>query len=215
LQNPFPLVKKVWEEFFDQVLIKESINRFSVIGYSMGARFALTTLSIYAKQIDNLYLVAPDGLVQGNWYRFATRNKLQRLLFKLVLNSYPLFLKIAKLLSKLGVLNKGLLKFAQVHLQHKEERERIYITWVSFRKLVLAPSELHKITKKYKIGTKIILGNYDRVIPIKRIEPKLITSDFLILIKVYVTHHKLFFYNFLNTAQNSTSKSNDKLNFAT
>lgn len=165
----------------------------------MGGRFALTTLSLYPKQVDNLYLIAPDGLVEGNWFRFATSSKLQRLLFKSVINFYSIFLVFAKSLSNMGILNKWLLKFSQVHLQDKVERKRVYNTWTSFRSLTLSPKELHYISTEYKIGTLIILGNFDRVIPIKRIEPKLVKSPYLTLKKVDVTHHKLFYYNFLDT----------------
>ena len=165
----------------------------------MGGRFALTTFSLFPERINSLYLIAPDGLVEGNWFKFATRNILQRTVFKLVLNSFPTFLVIAKSLSKIGVLNKGLLKFAQVNLQNKQERQRVYNTWTSFRSLKLSPQKLHAIATKYKIDTTIVLGNFDRVIPIKRIEPRLIKSKYLTFKKVAVTHHKLFYYNFLDT----------------
>lgn len=165
----------------------------------MGGRFALTTLLFYPKQIDHLYLIATDGLVEGSWYRFATRSKIQRLLFKSVLNSYPIFLALAKSLSNIGLLNKGLLKFAQVHLQSKSERDRVYNTWTCFRLLKVSPKILNSTITKYRINTTIVLGNFDRVIPIKRIEPKLLKSPYLSLKKVSITHHKLFYYNFLDT----------------
>lgn len=165
----------------------------------MGGRFALTTIALFPDQIDNLYLIAPDGLVEGNWFRFATCSKIQRLLFKSVLNSYSIFITISNSLSKIGVLNKGLLKFAHVHLHNKLERERVYNTWTSFRKLKLSPKKLHVLTTQYHIETLIVLGNYDRVIPIHRIEPKLIKSRFLKLKKKPISHHKLFYYNFLDT----------------
>lgn len=168
------------------------------MGYSMGGRFALTTLFLFPERIDNLYLIAPDGLVDGNWFRFATGSRLQRILFKSILNSFPTFLVIANSLSKIGILNKGLLKFAKVHLQEKKERERVYNTWTSFRKLKLSTQKLHAIISEHKIENMIVLGNFDRVIPIKRIEPKLIKSKFLIFKKVPITHHKLFYYNFLD-----------------
>ena len=173
----------------------------------MGGRFALTTFYLFPEKVDNLYLIAPDGLVEGNWFRFATGGNLQRRLFKSVLHSFPTFLVIAKSLSKMGILNKGLLKFAKVHLQNIKERERVYNTWTSFRNLKVSPKELYTISTQYRIKTMIILGNYDRVIPIKRIEPKLIKTKFLILKKEPISHHKLFYYNFLNTAQNTTQKS--------
>ncbi len=197
LNPPVALNENDWKLYLDKLFLKESVERFSVIGYSMGGRFALTTLQHFAAQMDYLYLIAPDGLVEGNWYRFATGSKTQRLLFKTVLRSYPSFLAIAKSLSNMGVLNKGLLKFAQVHLQSKEERNRVFNSWICFRKLVLSPKKLHKISLQHKVTVRIILGNYDRVIPVKRIVPKLIISPFITLQKVDITHHKLFYFDFL------------------
>lgn len=199
LKPPFALKPTEWKLYFDTLLTKEDIEQFSVLGYSMGGRFALTTLKLYGSQIAHFYLVAPDGLVIGNWYRFATSSKLQRMLFKSMLASYPIFLAIAKFLSNIGVLNKGLLKFAQTHLSSKEERRRVYQSWICFRRLSLTPFEFDKITRKHNIKAEIVLGNYDRVIPIKRIEPTLISSKLLTLKKVDVTHHKLFYYDFLDT----------------
>jgi pimeloyl-ACP methyl ester carboxylesterase len=188
-----------WKLYMDKLIKEEAINRFSIMGYSMGGRFALITLSLYGSQTDKLYLIAPDGLVEGNWYRFATRSRSQRKLFRLVLNSYPTFLAISKFLSKIGLINKGLLKFAQVHLQNKDERTRVYNTWTCFRLLNLSPNKLHTILKTYKIPTEIILGNYDRIIPLKRIESKVNDNSCFTIKKVPITHHKLFYYNFLDT----------------
>ncbi len=187
----------------DRLIQIESIADFSVMGYSMGGRFALTTFSLYPKQINKLYLVASDGLVEGNWYKFATSSLLQRLLFRSVLNSYSTVLALSKNLSKIGVLNKGLLKFAQIHLEQKEDRKRVFRTWTSFRKLTLSAKKMHVISNKHKILVLIVLGNYDRVIPIKRIEPKLIKSQYLTLKKVDITHHKLFYFDFFDSPQNS------------
>lgn len=189
-----------WKSYFEKLIKKESIETFSIVGYSMGGRFALTTFKHFSHKIEHLYLVAPDGLVSGNWYKFATGSHVQRLLFKSVLNSYSTFLAFAKSLSKIGMLNKGLLKFSSMHLQNKEERNRVYNTWTSFRLLNLSPIELDSISKKHKISIDLILGNYDRVIPIKRIEPQLLKSSYLNVKKVSITHNKLFYYNFLERA---------------
>lgn len=183
----------------DKIIKEESIEKFTVVGYSLGGRFALTTLSLYTALIDKVYLIAPDGLVEGNWYLLATGSKIQRLLFKSVLNSYSSFLIIANWLSKFGLLNKGLFKFAQVHLQNKQERDRVYNSWTCFRLLKLSPQKLLAISDFNKIKTTVILGTYDRIVPIKKIEPKLIKSPFLTLKKVSITHYKLFYYNFLDT----------------
>lgn len=196
-----------WNLYLEKLIQIESIKRFSVVGYSMGGRFALATLSLCANQIDELFLIAPDGLVEGFWFKFATKNKTQRGLFKAVLKSYPTFLIIANSLSKLGFLNKGLLKFAKAHLHSKTERNRVYNTWTSFKELRLSPTKLNQALEDYKINCFLILGNCDRVIPIKRIEPRMTESHWLKIQKIPVSHHKLFYYNFLDPPDKSPHNS--------
>lgn len=194
-----PILPNDWKQYMNVILENESVEEFSIVGFSMGSRFALTTLALYPKMVNKIYLLAPDGLIEGSWYRFTTGNYVQRSLFKTVLSTYPTFLAIAKFLTKIGLLNKGLLKFAQIHLQTSEERTRVYNTWVYFRKLALSPKSLHSISTAYTIPIKVILGNFDRVIPISRIEPPLIKSDLLTVKKVDITHNKIFYYDFLDT----------------
>jgi len=187
-----------WKTFFDQLIIVEHINQFSVTGYSMGGRFALATFSLYPNKIDSIYLVAADGIISSKLFKVATGTTLMRLIFKSMINSYPLFMSVSNVLTKIGVLNKGLQKFATLHMKNSSERLRIYNSWTSFRKLKLAPPDIAKISEKYSINVHIRLGTYDRVIPVSRIEPNLIKNEWLDYKPLEITHHKLFYYDFLN-----------------
>ncbi|MCB0497740.1 MAG: alpha/beta fold hydrolase [Cyclobacteriaceae bacterium] len=195
---------KFLKEFLAQLIEKELPEKFSLMGYSMGGRFALTTLKLFPEKIDTIYLLAPDGLVEGNWFRFATGSYIQRTIFKGAFSSYPTFISVATRFSKVGILNKGLLKFAEIHLKNEEERNRVYDSWTNFRKLKLSPYEFHYLISKYKVKSSVVLGMYDKVIPAKRIVSKLIESPMLKIYHVPITHNKLFYYNFLDQKKNSS-----------
>lgn len=209
LRPVIPLKAGQLKSFFDTLIETEFPDKFSIVGYSMGGRFALTVLKLLPQKINSIYLLAPDGLVDGEWYRFATKTSLQRRVFKNSLNSYPTFLWFAKSLSKAGFLNKGLLKFTEIHLKNKEERVRVFNTWTNFRFLKLPPQEFQAIINKHKIKALVVLGMFDRVIPIRRIAPHLTESTYLEVRKVPVTHNKLFYYNFLDPKQNLEANSNE------
>lgn len=196
-------------QFLTPIIEEEFDNKFSVIGYSMGGRFALATLNLFPENINQIYLLAPDGLVEGNWYKIATRTQWQRKTFKKALASYPKLLSMAMLLSNMGALNKGLLKFAQIHLKDRENRDRVYNTWTCFRNLKLSPGQFHYLLNRYGIKATLVLGQYDSVIPIKRIIPKLIESQYLTILQIPITHNKLFYYNFLDEKRNSSINSNE------
>ncbi len=187
-----------WKTFFDQLIIAEHINRFSVTGYSMGGRFALASFSLFPNKIDNIYLVAADGIITSKLFKVATSTALMRLVFKGMINSYPLFIRLSNVLTKMGVLNKGLQKFATLHMKNSSERLRIFNSWTSFRRLKLTPPDIAEISNKHSIKVFIRLGTYDRVIPVSRIEPKLIKNEWLDYKPLEITHHKLFYYDFLN-----------------
>ncbi len=163
----------------------------------MGGRFALTTLKLYPQMVSAIYLVAADGIIASRLYKVATGTGFMRAIFKWMLNSYPTFLTISNTLTKLGILNRGLQKFAQLYMRDKKERDRIYDSWTTFRQLQLNPKDLASISVKYQIPVHIALGKYDRVIPVNRIKPHLVQNQFLDYKTVDITHHKLFYYNFL------------------
>jgi len=187
-----------WKSFFDILITNEQINHFSVTGYSMGGRFALTTFSLYPHLTDNIFLVAADGIITSKLFKTATSTALMRRIFKGMINSYPTFIQLSTMLTKLGIINKGLQKFATLHMKNSVERHRIFNSWTSFRELKLSPTAIARISEKHTIPVYIRLGTYDRVIPVSRIKPKLIKNKWLDYKTLEITHHKLFYYDFLN-----------------
>ena len=59
------LTKPNWYRLMDAFLRAQGITRFSLMGFSLGGRFALTTVEAFAERIDQLFLMAPDGITQN------------------------------------------------------------------------------------------------------------------------------------------------------
>ncbi len=56
-----------------QLLEQHGRQRFSLMGYSMGGRLALCVIEKMAAQVDELILLAPDGLKNNPWHLFVTQ----------------------------------------------------------------------------------------------------------------------------------------------
>ncbi len=191
-----PLTPPNWKAYFNFLIEQENLTQFSLAGYSLGGRFALTTFRLYPQRVKAIYLSAADGIVASRLYKIATGTAVMRSVFKGMLNSYPAFIKISNALTRLGILNKGLQKFALLHMKEASERVRIYNSWTAFRLMKLSPKRIAQISVKHQIPVHIALGKFDRVIPVDRIKPHLIQNQFLDYKTVDITHGKLFYYNF-------------------
>ena len=49
----YEIFKKIWKEYVDKFLQENQIQKFSIISFSMGGRFALVTLEAFSERIEN------------------------------------------------------------------------------------------------------------------------------------------------------------------
>ena len=76
------LTKTDWQRLIGAFLDGQGVDRFSLMGFSLGGRFALATAEAFASQLDQLILIAPDGVTRTSWYWAATTTRLGRWLFR-------------------------------------------------------------------------------------------------------------------------------------
>ena len=67
------ITKEIWKEYLEKFLQESQIQTFSIIAFSMGGRFALATVEAFAERIEELILLAPDGITEDPKYVLATR----------------------------------------------------------------------------------------------------------------------------------------------
>lgn len=162
--NEQPLEKKVWRAILQRFLHENQIDSFSLLGYSMGGKFVLATLEAYADKVTKVFLLAPDGVKTNFWYYLATYPVLLRKLFKSMIHHQDRFLSISRTLNRIGIIDKSILRFAEYQMNTTEKRERVYYSWVVFRKLKFNITALAALANQHAIPVTIIVGKYDKVI---------------------------------------------------
>jgi pimeloyl-ACP methyl ester carboxylesterase len=160
-----PLTKLSWYSLMDAFLRMQGITRFSLMGFSLGGRFALTTIETFAERIDQLFLVAPDGITQNFWYRLATTTTFGRKLFWYVLQHLPLLLHTGHTFVKMGLLEQGIMRFAELSLGTPNQRALAYQSWTQFRKIQPNLVTIAKLINGIPMRVHFFTGVFDQIVP--------------------------------------------------
>jgi pimeloyl-ACP methyl ester carboxylesterase len=164
-----PIEQKDWKEYLQGFLHEHQIDRFSVLGFSLGARLALASLEAFPERMAAIYLVAPDGLRASPWYTLATGSLLTRKVFHMAVARPGIFFKLADIFYRWGWLDAKLHRVAEYHMRHPEKRERVYQAWVGFRRLKSAPRRVASLIRRHHIRVMILVGTGDTLIPPGRV----------------------------------------------
>ncbi|MBL7829032.1 MAG: alpha/beta fold hydrolase [Saprospiraceae bacterium] len=139
-------------------------ERFSLLGFSFGARLALAMLPALAPQLDRLYLMAPAG--KGtlgldladrvpSFLRKASRWLIQ----------YPGFLLgCGRLLQRMGLLHMVSFQFLERNLRRPERAKRAVNCWISMQYFKLNASQIKPLLHQYPIETTVFAGRRDPLI---------------------------------------------------
>lgn len=162
-----PLEKEFWKSLINQLLTENNIQTFSLLGFSMGGKFALATLEAFPKQTQELILIAPDGIKTSFWYSLATYPVAFRNLFKSMIQKPERFNAIIQVAHKLRLVDKGILRFVESQMNTEEKRNRVYFSWVVFRHLKFNMTEIAHLINTHAIKLVMITGKYDKIITTK------------------------------------------------
>lgn len=169
-KNESPLQKDDWNNAIKLFTEYERIDRFSLLGFSMGAKFALAIAESLPDKINQIVLIAPEGIKINFWYALATNFSVSRKLFKSMILHPKRFTFLARALRSLRLMDKGLIRFAERQMNTLEKRNKVYYSWVVFRDLKFEPQDLVRILNQYNIRVTFIVGSRDKVITTKSIK---------------------------------------------
>lgn len=158
------LTKEFWNELIHNFLAEQHIDRFSLAGFSLGGRFVFATLEAKSDKIDSIFLLAPDGVKTNFWYNLATYPVAFRKLFKSMILHPNYFYSIAHFIHKVGLVDKGLIRFAESQMRTLEMRSRVYHSWVVFRELQFNMASIAELIQKNNIESSLVVGRFDKVI---------------------------------------------------
>lgn len=159
------LTKTSWQRLIGAFLKAQNINRFSLMGFSLGGRFALATVEAFADRLDQLILIAPDGITRSLWYRLATGSGVGRWLFRFVLRHLSMFNWIGHSLTRIRLLNRTAMRFAEISLGTPEQRRLVYQTWTQFRFITPDLETVSARLNHESIRVRFFTGAFDRIVP--------------------------------------------------
>lgn len=161
------LEKEDWKNVITLFLQKEKITEFELAGFSMGGKFAFATLEAFPERTKRMLLIAPDGIKVNFWYRLATYPVMMRVLFESFISKPAIFFTLARFLQSVGIIDKYLLRFVTLQMDTEEKRKRVYSTWIYFRHLKFDMRSIAELLIEKNIPLKIIVGRFDKVIPVR------------------------------------------------
>lgn len=165
-----PMEKEFWNRLVDQFLMQQNIHSFSVMGYSMGGKFALAISERFPNQVKEIFLLAPDGIKTSLWYSLATYPQLLRKLFKSMILKPARFKYIISLARNLHFVDKGILRFAETQMNTEEKRKQVYYAWVVFRHLKFDTAKIATLINSNNTNLTLVIGKHDKIITAKNME---------------------------------------------
>jgi pimeloyl-ACP methyl ester carboxylesterase len=165
-----PLEKEMWRAMMLKFLQKHKIENFTVLGFSLGGKFALTSLELFPDKIERIVLLAPDGIKTNFWYSLATYPLLLRKFFKSMILKPGRLHTVTSLLNALHLVDRGILRFAESQMDTQEKRERVYYSWVVFRHLHVDIQKIADVINQRAIHLIMIVGNHDKIITVQNMQ---------------------------------------------
>ncbi len=153
------------QDLIRNTLTTFQVERFSLMGYSIGGRICMKIVELMPDEINRLVLIASDGL-RFNWfYYFLTRTIIGKGLFKSFLNNPKPYMPFLKLARNLGFIDKSRYKFAMKYITEEDDRLFLLHVWSATSLMIPNYPILKKSINIYEIKTYLFLGLRDRVIP--------------------------------------------------
>ena len=153
-------------EIIDIIIRKEEFlsDRFSLCGFSLGGRVALSLFERIPDRIESVTLLAPDGLKLNFWYWFATQTSTGRRLFLFTMKQPSWFFLFLSLLHKLRFVNASFYKFVRYYVGDHNARMLLYNRWNILRGLRPNIKAIRKSIKDHQTRVVIVYGKHDRII---------------------------------------------------
>jgi pimeloyl-ACP methyl ester carboxylesterase len=157
--------KELVREYLEQWFGVYGRQRISLMGYSIGANMVLLLLEEYAELIDEIILMAPDGITTYQGFNFLTNKTIGKVLFRSVTKTKWLIPALLKNLLRFGLIDEALYKIAHSETDTQKKRDDVYYTLNLIRRLKPDEKKVAQLINQYQIKTSLIFGKFDNLFP--------------------------------------------------
>ncbi len=158
---------KRWKAMFGEFLRSEGVERFSLLGFSLGGKVALYTFQLFGDRVDELHLIAPYG-IKANVVELITQRLpfVYRRLERYV--QHPAnFLFLLEMLRRYKLLNTTLVKITIKQMSSQEARARVFHTMRLYGALRLDLKSIRRKLEASHVPVVFYLGLYDKILTLK------------------------------------------------
>ncbi|MDO3625511.1 alpha/beta fold hydrolase [Mucilaginibacter sp. BT774] len=158
---PRSLVKYYLEEWFKAF----GTQRVSLMAYSIGAKLALILLEEYPEWIDEIILMAPDGLSVYKGFDFLTNKSIGKYFFRKATKSNWMAPALLRNLRRLRIIDGNLYNIAYNEIDTEKKRLDVYYTLNLIRLLQPDTNKIIKLIDQHPVKCTIIFGKHDKLFP--------------------------------------------------
>lgn len=155
-----------FEAIVQAILVIENKERFSLAGFSFGARIVERLFFRFQHRIDHILMFAPDGFGTKWLFEITMIPRFIRRFAKWLLDRPQWFVRILTFFYKHKLINRFIYAFTYNHLGRSERRTRLFSYWLSMDDFVIKPERFKARLKKSGILTDVFFGKNDDIIPL-------------------------------------------------
>ncbi len=157
--------KNMLRAYLDEWFKMYGKQRVSVMGYSIGANMALILAEEYPDLIDDIILMAPDGLSVYKGFHFLIHQPIGKYFFKRSTKSKWLTPALLKNLKKVHLIDDSLYTIAYNEVDTPKKRLDVYYTLNLMKLLTPDVGKIVNLINQYKIRCRLIFGKDDKLFP--------------------------------------------------
>jgi len=159
------ITKKQFAGLVEEFCAHEHIDRFSVLGYSMGSHYATAVAEELGSRIDEYIVAAPSSLNPGLLIRFFSKSKLGNALLKKLVLSEKALINMLNFTKRLGLIDEVGRNILYKEIDTPELRFNFYACFIYLRLLETNEPQLIKSLTEQNIRSIFIFGKRDRMYP--------------------------------------------------
>ncbi|PSK89077.1 alpha/beta fold hydrolase [Taibaiella chishuiensis] len=141
------------------------VEKFDLLGFSLGGRVVLNILELQPNWVDKALLLAADGMQKNFWYGLATRNPAGKIIFKKIIADPQRWISKMAWLRKYNLVDESRFKFAKTRLTDDTIRHQLSYVWPVMSRLIPNINLVKWNINKYKVTTIVVMGRHDRIFP--------------------------------------------------
>lgn len=154
-----------WNSLWEKIMAHfPACTTITLLGFSLGARIALHFYAHSQQAIDQLVLVAADGLKLHPLYRFCVKTALGRFIFKKTMRHPGWILRVLRILSTLKLIGKAPYRFVRSQLEGAATRQMIERVWLGYASLRQDRKKMVAEAQAGQTAWHLIWGEQDQVI---------------------------------------------------